>query len=95
MFDAFNQKSLQHKPLLPFGVMTLALVSAALLAQWLLQGSNACEQLRAQLDQQGGYFLRWQAPELMLLTKGKQQRHVQADDEQSACTAMLNNLKGE
>ena len=90
MFDP-NPK----KQMVPFGLVTLVLVGAALAGQWWLQGGGACDELRLRLDRQGGgYFLRWQAPELLLLTKDKQQRREQAQDETTACSAMLNQLRG-
>ena len=72
----------------PFGVVTILLVVAALAVQFWPQSS--CEQLKSHLG--GGYFMSWQEPNLILITKDKTQLNVQADSQEKACEALLGQL---
>lgn len=76
------------KKVMPFGLVTLTLFIAALgMKYW--PASN-CENLKSTLEQ--GFFMSWQKPNFILVTKDKAQWHVQAQSQEQACEAMQKQL---
>jgi hypothetical protein len=79
---------LQTKSILPFGLVTIALVLMTSFYSWWYDDS--CETLQASVDQ--GYFLRWADPQLLLITAKKETHVVEADSKNAACQMMKKNL---
>ncbi len=91
MFDVKRDKTKS----LPFGIFSLVFVASILVWQWFFVEEDICSPLTERLNHQGSYFLRWQDPELILLTSDKQQIIVSGDSEMHACGLMLERLKGQ
>jgi len=79
---------MNDRKIMPFGLVTIVLVIAALAMKYWPQSS--CERLTSMLDQ--GFFMSWQAPNFILVTKDKAQWHVEAESKNEACAAMLKQL---
>ena len=76
------------RKVMPFGLVTLVLFIAAIAMKYWPQPS--CEKLTSALEQ--GFFMSWQEPNFILVTKDKAQWHVQAQSKEQACDAMLSKL---
>lgn len=87
MLDANNKKTL------PFGLITIAFVAVALVGQWLFYEEDFCAPLKERLDHQGSYFLRWQAPNLILIKADKSQHVVEGSSQSLACKTLHEQLK--
>jgi len=79
---------IQTKSALPFGVVTLVLVGVTWAYSWWYQ--DACQTLEERLGK--GYFLRWAAPELLLITAQKESIVVESQSKTQACELMLETL---
>lgn len=88
VFDSSNTKRV-----LPFGMITIAFVAVALVGQWLFFEEDFCSPLKERLDHQGSYFLRWQAPNLMLILADKTQYTVEGESQSQACKKLHEQLK--
>lgn len=77
---------------IPFGLATITLVVAASIVVLVDQfwPVSSCEQLQQHLDK--GYFMSWQAPNLILVTRDKTQLNVQAENKELACQALYEKL---
>lgn len=73
---------------LPFGVVTLVLFVGAVMFKY--ANVSHCDDLKESLEQ--GFFMSWQAPNFILVTRDKEQWHVEAQSHESACKAMLDKL---
>lgn len=78
-----------NKAVLPFGAVTLALVGVTLAYSWLSR--DHCDILESKMEQ--GFFLRWMAPQLLLVTSTKQTLIVEAESKSSACKLMLDKIQ--
>lgn len=76
------------KKVMPFGLVTLVLFIAALGTKYWPESN--CKNLKSTLEQ--GFFMSWQAPNFILVTKDKAQWHVQAESQEQACEAMQKQL---
>lgn len=78
---------------MPFGLVTLTLVVAASVVALVANNwpVSSCSQLQEHLGK--GYFMSWQAPNLILITRDKTQLNVQAEDKEQACQALYEKLK--
>lgn len=88
MFEA------NRKATLPFGIISIAFVAIALVGQWLFYEEDFCPPLKERLDHQGSYFLRWQAPNLILIRSDKTQLVASGESQSQACQSMHEMLKG-
>lgn len=76
---------------MPFGLVTLVLFILAVgIKYW---PESSCENLKSTLEQ--GFFMSWQEPNFILVTKDKAQWHVQAESKEQACSAMQNQLQSQ
>ena len=80
---------MQNKSILPFGVVTLALVATTALYSWWQH--DDCAVLKQTLG--SGYFLRWAEPQLILVTADKQTYMASANSQSSACSLLLEQLE--
>lgn len=66
---------------LPFGVFTISLFALALIISFWPKPS--CERLEQDLG--NGFFMRWQAPVLLIIRADKQQFSFQDESKDGAC----------
>lgn len=81
-----------QKRILPFGLISIAFVAVALVGQWLFYEEDFCAPLKERLDLQGGYFLNWQAPNLILIRADKSQLVAQGESQSQACQQLHHRL---
>lgn len=80
---------MHSKSLLPFGVVTLTLLAVTLAYSW--WHNDSCQTLEDNLGQ--GYFLRWAAPQLLLITAQKESYLVEAENQSQACDIMIEKIR--
>jgi hypothetical protein len=76
---------------MPVGVFTLSMAVLAVTFHYWPKPS--CEVLEQTLN--GGYFMRWQAPELLIVLSSKKQLSFNGDSKENACKAALNVIVGQ
>lgn len=81
-------QTLPSQKKVPFGAFTLALLLMAGVFQlWnYFQPQSVCEQLKASLGT--GYFFQYNEGNLLIVTSDRQQRWVNAENQESACIKM-------
>jgi hypothetical protein len=79
---------MHSKSILPFGAVTIVLVVVTLAYSW--WHNDACQTLEEKLG--SSYFLRWQTPQLLLITAKKESILVESESKSKACEMMLEKI---